>query len=293
MDISQHNSIENTQDLEVVASFFTSFEQDSRLLEEDEEITPSYSNISLERSSSHIKDSFQYPSSESEVAESGSGNEENYDKEDEADQSNCPICLQAFQNMKFIVHNINEEQGTFRKFYIDDISAYLYPKKKVDSSSMVSRGRKRRGKSKQFEWGFIAPESSFTPTSSSGSQKTLSVEDRRRIYNQDLLPRDKHGGVRSARLDTIKIEPHQLDRLKPFLTRELLALISDAFDEVVFEYMQSLLLLPYHRNNSWNEVCKMLRPWLDQWTDRFVDELCQFAHSGMNITTWDRMVVYY
>ncbi|CAG8438462.1 14018_t:CDS:1 [Ambispora leptoticha] len=208
----------------------------------------------------------------------------------------CPLCK---TRVEIIVHSIDENNNSFKKFMVD-----VDDERFQDTLEPLNRQSGKRSNNKRQQTKIWGGAGNSLLSSSDLSSSTAAIKNRRRIYDQDLRPKDSRGRVYngSISIDTMKIEPRDLDRLRPFIERDLLALIPpDTYDNVILEYVQGLLVMPYQQPPKrlqklqpplWDEVYRLLHPLLGQWAEKFVEEACRFVYSGMDIVTWDRMVDY-
>ncbi|CAG8518900.1 12072_t:CDS:1 [Ambispora gerdemannii] len=316
--------IEQEQNENTINSFYKSFEEEEDSGQDNED------SILEDSPDSDHNDSNHSVSFSSDIGtEEETEKDIEHDGEDSITQNCCPICLHQFQNPSYviscyhtfcfacirewlsvsrtvlcplckarvevIVHSIDENNNSFKKFLVD-----------VDEEGFQDTLVPLRRRSKKYNnvqqqakiWG--SGSGSLLP-SLDLSSSTTAIKNRRNIYNQDLTPKDSRGRVHSGSvsINTMKIEPRDLDRLRPFIERDLLALIPpDTYDNIILEYVQGLLVMPYQQPppkrliSLWDEVYRLLRPLLGQWAEKFVEEACRFAFSGMDIVTWDRMVDY-
>lgn len=85
--------------------------------------------------------------------------------------------------------------------------------------------------------------------------------------------------------------PARLDRLRPWIRRDLLALLHGDIQSVNIVYHLIISLLSkYHPQTE--DFMAPLRPLLHDRTEHFVHELVQFARSPFSVSTYDQTVQY-
>ncbi|CAG8803315.1 282_t:CDS:1, partial [Racocetra fulgida] len=145
--------------------------------------------------------------------------------------------------IEFIVHNINESNGTFRKFSVSDSR---------------NHNEIQRKKLKRKKWIMEISNEQFCNGNSESKEQLSSSEkaiDRIKIYSKNLLARNVPQCTRHS---------HNLnhDRIRPFISRDLKAILSDAHDQIIEEYVQSVVMTYYKQRKPKDELIEKLKPWL-------------------------------
>ncbi|CAG8661065.1 8604_t:CDS:1, partial [Scutellospora calospora] len=111
------------------------------------------------------------------------------------------------------------------------------------------------------------------------------IVDRTRIYNNNLLAKN----IPQCKNHS---HNHNLDRIRPFISRDLKAILSDTHDQIIEEHVQSVIITYYQQWKSKDEIVQKLLPWLGGSTEKFLDEIFKFIESGLKIDQWDKIVTY-
>ncbi|RIB14441.1 hypothetical protein C2G38_2040182 [Gigaspora rosea] len=183
----------------------------------------------------------------------------------------CPLCK---SKIEFIVHDINESNGTFRKFYVGDSKDY----NEIHRQKLKRRKWIMEISNEQFR----NLKSKSKKQQSSSSEETI---DRMKIYNKNLLPKN---------VPQCKKRSHDLnnDRIRPFISRDLKAILSVSHDQIIEEHIQSIVMTYYKQLKPKIEIIEKLKPWLGGSTEKFLDESFMFIESCLQIDQWDKLVTY-
>ncbi|CAG8606211.1 5337_t:CDS:1 [Paraglomus brasilianum] len=174
----------------------------------------------------------------------------------------CPLCKKSAD---FIIHDVDEAKGTFERLQLSQDSK---SDKHYQPSSLSDQA-----------WD---SEDGAVSLSMSG------LHQRRRVYTNNLHVMNFPAHLNGDRL----IYKSDMDRLEHFVERELRVLMPDHYDELIKEYVMSLLLLPAEKGMLWSEVVKSLSPWLGEFSRKFLEEIWIFTASAMNLEMWDRTALY-
>lgn len=254
--------------------FFKSFEG------EDSDNTSTYSNYS--RTEIELSDSSPLTEEESEEEKEDEKEQDYLNDKGESNinsNNNCPICLQGFQDRsylnpcyhsfcnlciqhwltvtpncplcksdaEFVVHNVDEDKGTFIKFQV---------------AGNIKRDEKQIKKLKHKKWitEIISSTKSLPTSASSHSLSSLSasssslsskkIRERSQIYDKNLLAKDI-----PQRFIPHSFSIKDRERLRPFVLRDLKAILKDTYDQIIGEYVLSTLISYYenynhHHNNN-------------------------------------------
>ncbi|CAG8506191.1 11285_t:CDS:1 [Acaulospora colombiana] len=280
----------------ISSSFFTSFESEE-YSDSDYQVTDTNCTTpkSLDEDSDTISDN-----TSSAVEQSGTT--------DDTFTSNCPICLQNFQDRSylnscfhsfcvscirqwlnvtptcplckskvgFIIHNVDEAKGTFLKDYIVG---------NTEENEMYIK------KSKLRKWIMEVSNNAKLDSKKHSSQSSMSLKtakERVKIYSDNLLAKN----IPQRLKPFVHFHNKDYDRLRPFLSRDLNAILNDSYDQVIEEYVQSIVVSYYQKYKSREVIIEKLKPWLGELTEKFLEEMFKFVESGLNIETWDQLVSY-
>jgi hypothetical protein len=284
----EKNHLYYNQDNIAAETFFESFET-----EENECDCDSSYSTTAEKLDSYASDTFK--NSTLNCTSTAPSTTTISDSTEDINISNCPICLQVYQEqcylypcyhtfcvscirqwlyvtpdcplckfkVEFLITDVDDSKGTFTKLYINGTT-------ENDMSKM-----------KQQKW--ISEISNITENNS--DIKSI----RNKIYSENLFP------INVPNLKNKKIftfNKYDIERVRPFITRDLIVLLSDAYDVVVDEYVFSVILSFYKQKKTKIEITEMLKPWLGKSTEKFINEISQFTESELNIDTWDKLVRY-
>lgn len=274
-------------------TFFESFETEEN---EESDCDSSYS-ITAEKLESYSSDTFE--NSTLNCTSSAPSITTISDPTEDINISNCPICLQVYQEqcylypcyhtfcvscihqwlyvtpdcplckfkVEFLITDVDDSKGTFTKLYID--------------GTMENDKNDIRSKMKQQKW--ISEISNITEHNS--DLKSI----RNKIYSENLFPTNVPN-LKSKKIFTFN--KYDTERVRPFITRDLIVLLSDPYDVVVDEYVFSVISSFYKQKKTKNEIIEKLKPWLGKSTEKFIHEITQFIESELNIDTWDKLVSY-
>jgi len=167
---------------------------------------------------------------------------------------------------------VDVSKGTFSKLYIDDIM------------NNVTKGKMKRQK-------WILEISDITEHNKrvkSKRNKKISTNNlRTTVYSENLFPTKV-----PIRKGIFTFNKYDIERIRPFITRDLKVILSDAYDVVVDEFVFSVISSFYKQNKTRNEIIEKLKPWLGRSTEKFIGEIFQFTESELNVDTWDEIVSY-
>ncbi|CAG8628293.1 9548_t:CDS:1, partial [Acaulospora morrowiae] len=281
-------------------SFFASFESEQHSDLESSSSSTDY-QATVEDDHFTISDSLH---GDSVIVSGNTSSTEQQNATDDSFASNCPICLQDFQDrsylnscfhsfcascirqwlnvtpscplckskVEFIIYNVDEIKGTFSKYYVagttneNEMDAKKLKLKKWIKE--VSDNTKLDSKKK---------------SSSSVSLKT--IKERARVYDENLLAKD----IPQRLKHFAHFHNKDNDRLRPFLSRDLNAILKDTYDQVIEEYVQSVVVSYYQQYKPREVIIEKLRPWLGRLTEKFLDEMFKFIESGLKMEIWDHL----
>nr|CAG8460116.1 10590_t:CDS:1 [Entrophospora candida] len=201
----------------------------------------------------------------------------------------CPLCK---NKIKYIIHNIDEAKGSFLKYYLENDYGERYGHgNNVNNNGgefKITEKDKMMITKKRKKW--IQEISSNNNNLSSNNNKHQRLE----VYLKDLSPNNLEI-LKSKKSKKSRINETDLKRIKPFITRDLKVILSDMYDEIIEEHVQSILTMYYFNGSKTEkEVIDLLKPWLkgEKITQKFLSELNEFLNSDWNIEKWDELIEY-
>ncbi|XP_076624214.1 uncharacterized protein LOC143343314 [Colletes latitarsis] len=221
-------------------------------------------------------------------------------------KTECPLCKQTF---KSIIHNVRSEE---------DYDQYHVPRElaTLDINFELGHGVDVTGHRFHYRTTVIGhhrrpheivlnPEQvarreqlpSIAPQVSMGERlrRRINPADyRRTIYRHGIwasaLP-DVFGRFRECSPDYYRREPRELNRLIPWLNRELQVLLTNNASYVAYVLRIILDALSQYDIRS-PEFRDLVRPHFGTFTDHFVHELLIYARTNFDLVGYDQSVVY-
>ncbi|CAJ0645679.1 8757_t:CDS:2 [Entrophospora sp. SA101] len=167
----------------------------------------------------------------------------------------CPLCK---NKIKYIIHNIDEAKGSFLKYYLEN-----------DYGERYGHGNNVNNNGGEFK---------IT------EKDKMMITKKRKKWIREISSNNNN-----------LINETDLKRIKPFITRDLKVILSDMYDEIIEEHVQSILTMYYFNGSKTEkEVIDLLKPWLkgEKITQKFLSELNEFLNSDWNIEKWDELIEY-
>ncbi|KAG0258347.1 hypothetical protein BG011_003339 [Mortierella polycephala] len=253
--------------------------------------------------------------------------------QDDFDSNHCVICLNACED-RSILETCQPQLNAQGRRFNHRFEPLHSTSQKASSSSSVSRSssnqtygiirqlygppqRRRRFRNSQHTSVHESPdERSIT------EQQQQALERRRHIYRRRVFVKhigaNRISGFQQITPQTFKIFPHRLDRLIPWIRRELRAILSLSSDdntkpvisgqhsatedvrsyryeeidtglEVIREYIIAVMK---RYDLQTDQAQDLLRDFLHEHTEHFVHELMAFARSPHSIDAYDRTSQY-
>jgi hypothetical protein len=112
--------------------------------------------------------------------------------------------------------------------------------------------------------------------------ESLQVLRRRRVYHQNLKPDNLSNNLIAA----LPLTSARLERLKPWISRELVAILFYS-DDLVLQIILALL-----RTVGLPEIVVQLREYLHNHAEKFLEELQNYMRSSLDMKYYDLMVHY-
>lgn len=182
------------------------------------------------------------------------------------DVPRCPLCKQNFVSLIYDI----ESESEFKTHYV---RAEAYKKALSSSSSSSSNKRPPR-----YTWG--------KKPSMGASAHAL----RRAVYLRGLKAKkcESNGPLFSPQMFR-KDTSYWESKLRPWLTRELEALLEDEDVELLVIFILSLL---QQQDINSEQAKEQLRSIFFEYLDTFIHEFLNFANSPYDMHTYDRLVKY-
>ncbi|XP_050592736.1 E3 ubiquitin-protein ligase Topors isoform X1 [Bombus affinis] len=221
-------------------------------------------------------------------------------------KTECPLCKQTF---KSIIHNVRSEEDydqyhVPREFATFDLNFELGHAMDVGTHRFHYRttmtGHHRRSHeivlnpeqvARREQLPSIAPQ---VPIGERLRRRVNPADYRRTIYRLGIwataLP-DVFGRFRECSADFYRREPRELNRLIPWLNRELQVLLNN--NSSLVAYVLSIILdaLSHYDIRS-PEFRELVRPHFSTYTDHFVHELLNYARTNFDLVGYDQSVTY-
>ncbi|KAF9200388.1 hypothetical protein BGZ49_009391 [Haplosporangium sp. Z 27] len=241
----------------------------------------------------------------------------------------CPLCVQIFESC---IHNIQDDEH----YSVHRFEPLASNSKKSASSSSTSATTNRDQRQMEIPYGIIRqlygpPQlrrrfrnhrnvqgHESTVEQSVVEQQQQALERRRHVYRHRLFVKhmgaNRISGFQQITPESFRIFPHRLDRLIPWIRRELQAILSldnqpnsdsssltstpsmtencqdsDRGLELIREYIIAVLK---RFDLQTDQAQDLLRDFLYEHTEQFVHELMGFARSPYSIEAYDRVAQY-
>ncbi|XP_076242047.1 uncharacterized protein LOC143184013 [Calliopsis andreniformis] len=221
-------------------------------------------------------------------------------------KTECPLCKQTF---KSIIHNVRSEED-YDQYHVPrelatlDLSFELaHPVDTVGPrfhyrTTMIGHHRRPHEVvlnpeqvARREQLPSIAPR---VPLGERLHRRANPVDYRRTIYRHGIwataLP-DVFGRFRECSADFYRREPRELDRLIPWLNRELQVLLNNNASHVAYVLGMILDALTLYDIRS-SEFRDLVRPHLGSFTDHFIHELLIYAQTSFDLVGYDQSVTY-
>ncbi|XP_031832581.1 uncharacterized protein LOC116426965 [Nomia melanderi] len=220
----------------------------------------------------------------------------------------CPLCKQTF---KSIIHNVRSEED-YDQYHVPrelatlDINYDLgHPvdvigHQRIHHYRTTMTGHHRRPHevvlnpeevARRAQVPSIAPQ---VPIGERLRRRANPTDYRRTIYRHGIwataLP-DVFGQFRECSADYYRREPRELNRLIPWLNRELQVLLNNNASHVAYVLTVILGALSQYDIRS-PEFRDIVRPYFETFTDHFVHELLNYARTNFDLVGYDQSVTY-
>ncbi|KAI9242302.1 MAG: hypothetical protein BYD32DRAFT_255636 [Podila humilis] len=239
----------------------------------------------------------------------------------------CPLCVQIFESC---LHQIEDDRH-FKVHTFDPLPSHSSKKGSSSSSDMVvPHGIIRQiygppQRRRRFETSRLLPEESAAERTIV-EQQELRLERRREVYRHKLFVKhmgaNKISGFQQITPETFKIFPQLIERLVPWIRRELQAILSLSLPasstssssrsgqgqhppqedpnptssselmtglELIREYITAVLK---RYDLQTDQAQDLLRDFLHEHTEHFVHELMAFARSPFSMEAYDQAAQY-
>ncbi|CAD1478421.1 unnamed protein product [Heterotrigona itama] len=220
-------------------------------------------------------------------------------------KTECPLCKQTF---KSIIHNVRSEEdydqyhvprelATFDLFELGHMDTEA---NKFNHYRTTMTGHHRRPHeivlnpeqvARREQLPSIAPQ---VPIGERIRRRVNPTDYRRTIYRHGIwataLP-DVFGRFRECSADFYRREPRELNRLIPWLNRELQVLLNNNASHVAYVLRVILDALCQYDIRS-PEFRELVRPHFAAYTDHFVHELLNYARTNFDLIGYDQSVTY-
>ncbi|XP_033336680.2 uncharacterized protein LOC117226462 [Megalopta genalis] len=221
-------------------------------------------------------------------------------------KTECPLCKQTF---KSIIHNVRSEED-YDQYHVPRELATLDINLDLGHSVDVIGHRfhyrtTRMGHSRNPHEVLLNPEQvarreqlpSIAPQVPIGERLRRRANHsvyRRSIYMHGIwataLP-DVFGRFRDCSADYYRREPRELNRLIPWLNRELQALLNNNTQHCAYVLRIILEALIQYDIRS-PEFRDLVHPYFGTFTDHFVHELLNYARTNFDLVGYDQSVIY-
>lgn len=229
-------------------------------------------------------------------------------------KTECPLCKQTF---KSIIHNVRSEEDydqyhvprQFAPLPAPQMAATLDVNFDLVGLNLDVGGRRfsyRTTMTPNRRYGvFLNPDqvarreqvpalTSLVSREERRSRRTNPVDYRRNVYRFGIwatsLP-DIFGNFRECSADYYRREPTQLNRLIPWLNRELQVLLNNNAPHVA--YVMRIIMESLSRYDLRSpEFRDVVRPYFGIHAEHFVHELLNYARTGFDVIGYDQYVTY-
>ncbi|CAO3658401.1 unnamed protein product [Umbelopsis ramanniana] len=194
-----------------------------------------------------------------------------------------------------VVYNVGEKSGTFLEYNFNGLP---HIPEAIYEQAVRS-----------------APSQTF-PSETAGQR---ALTHRRRIYHDSMIPDPGYPSVSRRHLNTTNVLPYHIAKIKPFVTRELRALLGDYYEPIIEKQVLDILLIPHNRfiesrrgrdhktsddkramriTMNDDSIIDLLSEWIPGgenntgFARRFVTEVMAFLRSGMSLNTFTTNVHY-
>ena len=221
-------------------------------------------------------------------------------------KTECPLCKQTF---KSIIHNVRSEED-YDQYHVPRELATLdlnfelgHPVDTVGHrfhyrTTMIGHQRRPTDVvlnpeqvARREQLPSIAPQ---VPIGERLRRRSNTADYRRTIYRLGIWAtalRDVFGRFRECSADFYRREPRELNRLIPWLNRELQVLLNNNASHVAYVLRLILdALIQYDIRSP--EFRDLVRPHFGAFTDHFVHELLNYAQSSFDLVGYDQSVTY-
>ncbi|KOX79551.1 hypothetical protein WN51_02817 [Melipona quadrifasciata] len=219
-------------------------------------------------------------------------------------KTECPLCKQTF---KSIIHNVRSEEDYDQYHVPRELATFdLFELGHMDTGThrfhyrTTMTGHHRRPHeivlnpeqvARREQLPSIAPQ---VPIGERIRRRVNPTDYRRTIYRHGIwataLP-DVFGRFRECSADFYRREPRELNRLIPWLNRELQVLLNNNASHVAYVLRVILDALCQYDIRS-PEFRELVRPHFAAYTDHFVHELLNYARTNFDLIGYDQSVTY-
>ncbi|CAG8569972.1 13561_t:CDS:2 [Funneliformis mosseae] len=269
--IREQNFIYYEQDHLVAETFFETFETEGNEKSDDDDSCTAVDSQTCSEELSSALDTFK--SSILHYTFSKPSIPTLLDSTEDINTSHCPICLQIYQEqcylhscyhtfciscirqwlsitpncplckckVEFLITNVDDSKGTFNKLYLDD-----------------TMNNDIKGKMKRQKW--ILEISNISECdkgiSTNNFMETKAIGNRLIVYSENLFPTNV-----PIKNKIFTFNKYDVERVRPFITRDLKVILSDTYDVVVDEFVLSVISSFYKQNKTKEEIMEKLKPW--------------------------------
>ncbi|XP_015439121.1 PREDICTED: E3 ubiquitin-protein ligase Topors-like [Dufourea novaeangliae] len=221
-------------------------------------------------------------------------------------KTECPLCKQTF---KSIIHNVRSEED-YDQYHVPrelatlDINFDLghavdIPAHRIHYRTTMTGHHRRPHEvvlnpeqvARREQLPSIAPQ---VPMGERLRRRANPADYRRSIYRHGIwataLP-DVFGRFRDCSAEYYRREPRELNRLIPWLNRELQVLLNNNAPHVAYVLRVILEALSQYDIRS-PEFRDLVRPYFGNFTDHFVHELLNYARTNFDLVGYDQSVTY-
>ncbi|KAG7210398.1 hypothetical protein KM043_011930 [Ampulex compressa] len=229
-------------------------------------------------------------------------------------KTECPLCKQTF---KSIIHNVRSEEDYDQYHVPRELASQISQPQLVSSLDLnfdvnshwdvglrrflyrtTMTGNRRHGVllnaelvARREQLPSIAPQVSREERRRRRANPT---DYRRTVYRHGIwatsLP-DIFGRFRECSADYYRREPRELNRLVPWLNRELQVLLNSNVPHIAYVMRVILDALSQYDIRS-PEFRDLVRPYFGVHTDHFVHELLNYARTNFDLVGYDQSVTY-
>ncbi|KAG2184481.1 hypothetical protein INT43_000390, partial [Umbelopsis isabellina] len=238
------------------------------------------------------------------------------------DRPSCPICLQPYIDRSYL-------RPCYHSFCFQCIRQWfkvgnVCPLCKQDAISLIYNVGERSGTFLEYKFNGVPsiPDSIYEQITRNTPSETMgqrAITHRRRIYHDNMLPDPGYPQTAQRHINTTHVEPYNIAKIKPFVQRDLRALLEELYDPLIEKQVLEILLIPHRRNiearkargKSAQErremrismddavVIDSLSEWIrggendKGFARRFVAEVMAFLRSGMDLNSFTTNVHYH